>query len=103
MLIGCLATPTRRLVWRPRRLYRLRLRAEAAANPLGAAFSSAGVVRTRFYDDYLLAAARAGCRQVVLLAAGLDTRAFRLMWPAGVTVFELDLPAVLGFKDRVLR
>jgi methyltransferase (TIGR00027 family) len=57
------------------------------------------VVRTRFYDDYLLAT---GCRQVVLLAAGLDARAFRLPWPAGTHVFELDLPEVLAVKDRVL-
>ncbi|MBB4926988.1 SAM-dependent methyltransferase [Kitasatospora kifunensis] len=60
------------------------------------------VIRTRFFDDYLLAAARAGCAQVVLLAAGLDTRAFRLDWPAGTRVFELDMPAVLTFKERVL-
>jgi len=57
------------------------------------------VVRTRFYDDYLLAA---GCRQVVLLAAGLDARAFRLPWPADTHVFELDLPEVLAVKERVL-
>lgn len=44
----------------------------------GAAFSSHAVTRTRFFDDYLLAATEAGIRQVVLLAAGLDTRAFRL-------------------------
>jgi hypothetical protein len=43
-------------------------------------------VRTRFYDDYLSTACAAGCRQVVLLAAGLDTRAFRLDWPEGVRV-----------------
>lgn len=56
-------------------------------------------IRTRFYDDYLR---DAGCDQVVLLAAGLDTRAFRLDWPAGTRLFELNLPGVLGFKDRVL-
>jgi methyltransferase (TIGR00027 family) len=39
---------------------------------------------------------------VVLLAAGLDTRAFRLAWPAGTHVFELDLPGVLAFKEAVL-
>lgn len=61
-----------------------------------------GVIRTRFYDDYLLAAAKADCGQVVLLAAGLDTRAFRLPWPSGVHLFELDLPKVLTFKDSVL-
>jgi methyltransferase (TIGR00027 family) len=60
------------------------------------------IIRTRFYDDYLGAATHAGCRQVVLLAAGLDTRAFRLDWPAGVRLFEIDLPDVLAFKDRVL-
>jgi methyltransferase (TIGR00027 family) len=43
-----------------------------------------------------------GCRQVVLVAAGLDTRAFRLSWPAGVSLFEMDLPAVLAFKEQVL-
>jgi methyltransferase (TIGR00027 family) len=60
------------------------------------------IIRTRFYDDYLLAAAEAGHRQVVLLAAGLDTRAYRLPWPDGVRLYELDLPEVLTFKERVL-
>ena len=57
--------------------------------------------RTRYYDDQLLAATPA-CRQVVLLAAGLDTRAYRLPWPDGVHLYELDLPPVLAFKQRVL-
>ncbi len=56
-------------------------------------------IRTRFYDDYLLAA---GARQVVLLAAGLDTRAYRLNWPDGVRLFEVDLPEVLAFKESRL-
>jgi methyltransferase (TIGR00027 family) len=60
------------------------------------------VIRTRFYDDYLLGAATAGCRQVVLVAAGLDCRAFRLDWPDGVSLFELDQPEVLEFKQAVL-
>ncbi len=60
------------------------------------------VIRTRFYDDYLLGAAADGIRQVVLLAAGLDTRAYRLPWPDGVRLYELDLPPVLEFKERVL-
>jgi len=59
-------------------------------------------IRTRFFDDYFREAAAAGCRQVVILAAGLDTRAFRLSWPAGVRLFELDAPEVLAFKERVL-
>jgi methyltransferase (TIGR00027 family) len=60
------------------------------------------VVRTRFYDEYLLAVTAAGYEQIVLLAAGLDTRAFRLRWPKTVRLFELDFPAVLDFKQRVL-
>lgn len=59
-------------------------------------------IRTRFFDDQLIDACSIGCRQVVLLAAGLDTRAFRLAWPPGVRLFELDLPDVVSFKDAVL-
>jgi O-methyltransferase involved in polyketide biosynthesis len=64
-------------------------------------FYSRGVVRTRFIDDYLRDAAAAGCTQVVLLGAGLDTRAFRLPLPEA-DVFEVDTPSVFGFKDKVL-
>jgi len=77
----------------------------AALGPLaslGAVFYAHAVIRTRFFDDYLAAATAAGCRQVVLLAAGLDTRAFRLAWPQRTRVFEADLPDVLVFKDTVL-
>ncbi|MEU9556430.1 SAM-dependent methyltransferase [Streptomyces fumanus] len=56
-------------------------------------------LRTRFLDDYF---AEAALDQVVLLAAGLDTRAFRLAWPAGCTVFEIDRGPVLDFKQTVL-
>ncbi|TQK29737.1 class I SAM-dependent methyltransferase [Arthrobacter sp. SLBN-53] len=56
-------------------------------------------VRTRFFDDYF---AEAGLRQVVILASGLDSRAFRLSWPAGTTVFEIDQPKVLEYKRQVL-
>ncbi len=69
---------------------------------LGAVFFVHGAIRTRFFDDYLLAATTTGCRQVVLLAAGLDTRAFRLAWPDRVRLLELDLPEVLAFKQQVL-
>jgi methyltransferase (TIGR00027 family) len=61
-----------------------------------------GVLRTRFFDDYLLAATAAGCQQVVLLAAGLDTCTFRLAWPDRVRLFEFDLPEMLAFKEQVL-
>ncbi len=60
-------------------------------------------VRTRFFDDYLLDAASIGAQQVVLLAAGLDTRAYRLAWPRGLRLFELDLPDVIEQKEDVLR
>lgn len=59
-------------------------------------------VRSRFFDDFFTAAGAAGLRQVVLLAAGLDTRAQRLAWPAGTTVFEIDQHGVMEFKDEVL-
>ncbi|OKI06242.1 methyltransferase [Streptomyces sp. CB02923] len=59
-------------------------------------------LRTRYFDDYFRQAAAAGCRQVVLLAAGLDTRAHRLDWPDGTRLFELDQPDVLAFKESAL-
>lgn len=59
-------------------------------------------VRTRYFDDCLLEAVRGGCTQVVLLGAGLDARAFRLPWPRPVDVFEVDLPELLDFKNRVV-
>ncbi|MDX3235118.1 SAM-dependent methyltransferase [Streptomyces sp. ME03-5709C] len=59
-------------------------------------------LRTRVLDDHLLHCARAGVRQVVLLGAGLDARAFRLPWPAGCTVHEIDTAPVLAFKQAVL-
>lgn len=58
--------------------------------------------RTRFFDEYFRKAAAAGVRQVVILAAGLDSRAYRLDWPAATTIFELDRPQVLDFKREVL-
>lgn len=59
-------------------------------------------LRARFGDDQLRACV-AGAGQVVVLAAGLDTRAFRLDWPDGVRLFEIDQPSMLEFKDVVLR
>jgi methyltransferase (TIGR00027 family) len=69
---------------------------------LGTMFYVHAVLRTRFYDDYLRTAATTGCRQVVLLAAGLDSRGYRLDWPPGTRLFELDLPEVLAFKAATL-
>ncbi|MFE7130737.1 SAM-dependent methyltransferase [Streptomyces sp. NPDC057638] len=60
------------------------------------------VLRTRFFDDFLGRAATSGCEQAVILAAGLDSRAYRLPWPDGFTLYEADLPALMEFKDGVL-
>ena len=59
-------------------------------------------VRTRFFDDFFMDAGRAGVRQAVILASGLDTRAYRLPWPAGTVVYEIDQPEVIEFKTRTL-
>ena len=59
-------------------------------------------VRTRFFDQLFTDACVAGIRQAVILASGLDTRAYRLAWPAGTVVFEIDQPAVIDFKTQVL-
>jgi methyltransferase (TIGR00027 family) len=59
-------------------------------------------VRSHFFDEYFRDASTAGVRQVVIPAAGLDTRAFRLPWPASVELFEIDQPKVLEFKASVL-
>ena len=59
-------------------------------------------VQTRFFDDFFTSAGEAGIRQAVIVAAGLDSRAYRLEWPDGTTVFEVDLPKVLEFKAQVL-
>lgn len=59
-------------------------------------------VRSKFFDDFLAGASTEGLNQVVLFAAGLDSRAFRLDWPPATVVYELDAPKVLAFKDRVL-
>jgi methyltransferase (TIGR00027 family) len=59
--------------------------------------------RTAFFDEFFVSATGEGIRQVVILAAGLDARAWRLPWPDGTTVYEIDQPAVLQFKSETLR
>lgn len=59
-------------------------------------------VRTRFFDDFFLAAADAGVRQAVILASGLDSRAYRLNWPAGTVVYEIDQPNVIEAKSAAM-
>jgi methyltransferase (TIGR00027 family) len=58
--------------------------------------------RTRFYDRYFLDAAQSGIDQVVILASGLDARAYRLPWPTGTVVYEVDMPEVIEFKTLTL-
>jgi methyltransferase (TIGR00027 family) len=59
-------------------------------------------VRTRFFDEFFLQATAAGVRQAVILASGLDSRAYRLAWPAGTVVYELDQPAVIEAKTATM-
>ena len=59
-------------------------------------------VRTKFFDEFFLTSAGGGIRQAVILASGLDSRAYRLAWPAGTTVYEIDQPDVIEFKTRNL-
>jgi methyltransferase (TIGR00027 family) len=59
-------------------------------------------VRTRYFDDFFTSATGAGLRQAVILASGLDARTYRLPWPAGTVVFEVDQPQVIEFKTRTL-
>src|ERR1700758_2761986 len=60
------------------------------------------IVRTRFWDEALLRANADGVSQVVILAAGMDARAYRLPWRAGTTVYEIDQPRVIAAKDERL-
>ncbi|MCX8560275.1 class I SAM-dependent methyltransferase [Mycolicibacterium mucogenicum] len=80
---------------------------EAPEHPLatpefGEPFINFQASRTKYFDTYFQRAAAAGVRQIVLLAAGLDSRAYRLDWPGGTVVYELDQPQVLEFKREVL-
>ncbi|PWI45124.1 SAM-dependent methyltransferase [Streptomyces sp. ICBB 8177] len=76
--------------------------ADGEADPLWGRLGRYFALRTRALDDFLLATAHDGVQQVVLLGAGLDARAFRLDWPDGCAVFEIDTPEVLAFKHGVL-
>ncbi|MCZ0975539.1 class I SAM-dependent methyltransferase [Streptomyces albulus] len=77
--------------------------ADGDANPLWGRFARYFGLRTRVLDDYLHQAVHAGgARQVVLLGAGLDTRAYRLDWPPDCVLYEIDRRGVLAFKHEVL-
>jgi methyltransferase (TIGR00027 family) len=72
------------------------------SSEFGSHFVNFQAARTKFFDTYFYAAADAGVRQIVIPAAGLDSRAYRLAWPNATVVFELDQPEVLEFKRQVL-
>jgi methyltransferase (TIGR00027 family) len=59
-------------------------------------------VRTKYFDDYFVDAMETGVRQAVILASGLDARAYRLPWPPGTVVYEIDQPRVIEFKTTTL-
>jgi methyltransferase (TIGR00027 family) len=59
-------------------------------------------VRTRFFDDFFLEATSTGVRQAVILASGLDSRAYRLPWPDGTVVYEIDQPQVIEAKTATM-
>lgn len=76
--------------------------ANGGGDPLTSGMINILAVHGRFLDEFLTSAARDGIRQVVNLGSGLDARAYRLWWPPGTTLYELDQPAVVDFKLRVL-
>ncbi|WNG88713.1 class I SAM-dependent methyltransferase [Mycobacterium sp. ITM-2016-00317] len=76
---------------------------DGGESPVGMSrFADGMAARTRFFDDFFTSAVAAGVRQGVILASGLDARAYRLSWPEDMTLFEIDQPEVLEFKTRTL-
>jgi methyltransferase (TIGR00027 family) len=80
-----------------------RYAADDGGHPITAGLIDVQAAYGRFLDEFLADAGRSGIRQVVILASGLDTRPYRLWWPPGTTVYEIDRPDVLDFKAEVLR
>jgi len=76
--------------------------AQLLETSFGGHFVSFQGARTKYFDAYFAKAVAAGVRQIVIAAAGLDSRAYRLPWPDGTVVFELDQPKVLEFKRAAL-
>jgi methyltransferase (TIGR00027 family) len=60
------------------------------------------VARTKVIDDILSEAIGQGCDRVLNLAAGLDTRPYRLDLSSDFTWVEADLPGLLSEKERLL-
>lgn len=78
------------------------LEPQADSRGFAAVMGAQVVVRSRYFDDLLLGAAATGCRQIVLVASGMDSRPWRLAWPEGTVLFEVEQEPVLRFKDHVM-
>jgi methyltransferase (TIGR00027 family) len=76
--------------------------AQLVETEFGKHFVSFQGARTKYFDAYFAKAVDAGVRQIVIVAAGLDSRAYRLPWPDGTVIFEVDQPRVLEFKREVM-
>lgn len=76
--------------------------ADAEATAVFEYMGSYQAVRTHFFDEFFAHATEAGIRQIVILASGLDSRAYRLDWPAATLVYEIDQPKVLEYKSSTL-
>ncbi|MGW7533093.1 SAM-dependent methyltransferase [Amycolatopsis sp. NPDC054798] len=74
----------------------------ASGDLVGQVWIDAAKIRGKFYDEFFLGAASSGIDQAVILASGLDSRAYRLPWPDGTAVYEIDQPPVVEFKTRTL-
>jgi len=75
---------------------------EGDQNNVAQLMTSMMAVRTKFFDDFFTSAGAAGIRQAVILASGLDSRAYRLDWPAGTVVYEIDQPEVIVAKTTAM-
>jgi methyltransferase (TIGR00027 family) len=75
---------------------------EGEVGDVATMMTSMMAVRTKFFDDFFTSAVAAGIRQAVILASGLDSRAYRLDWPAGTVVFEIDQPDVIAAKTATM-
>lgn len=76
---------------------------QVGTDEVTSAMTSMMAVRTKFFDDFFIAATTdAGIRQAVILASGLDSRAYRLPWPTGTVVYEIDQPEVIGAKTATM-
>jgi methyltransferase (TIGR00027 family) len=76
--------------------------AEVDKGGTAALMTTVMAVRTKFFDDFFLNAAAEGVRQSVILASGLDSRPYRLPWPDGAVVYEIDQPQVIEFKTTTM-